>query len=48
MYALLLYAPALADTYSFITDRRGIFESPLFLIILLAAAVFAIGVMSDR
>jgi hypothetical protein len=44
----LLCSPAMADTYSFITDRKGIFDSPLFLIILLVGAVFAIGVMSDR
>ena len=36
---LLLHSPALADTYSFVTDRKGFFDSPIFLIILLAAAV---------
>ncbi len=48
MFSLLLYSPAMADTYSFVADRKGLFESPLFLILILVGAVFAIGIMSDR
>ena len=47
MFTLLLYSPAMAD-YNFVVDRKGLFESPLFLIVILVGAVIAIGVMSDR
>ena len=48
MFSLLLLFPARADGYSFVTDRLGFFDSPIFLILILVAAVVAIGVISDR
>lgn len=48
MYSYLLLSPALADGYSFVTDRGGFLDRPLFLILLLVGVVFVIGVMSDR
>jgi len=48
MYSYLLLSPALADTYSFVTDRRGFLDRPIFLVALLVGVVFIIGVMSDR
>ena len=48
MYAYPLLSPALADGYSFVTDRGGFLDRPIFIIALLIGAVFVIGIMSDR
>ncbi|MFT5685122.1 MAG: hypothetical protein ACI8RZ_006071 [Myxococcota bacterium] len=48
MFSLMLCSPSMADSYTFVTDRQGLFQSPMFMIIVLIGAVFAIGVMSDR